>query len=72
MSKLAWTWAKRRLAFCEVSQDGDAEGALRLGRLPTAEEADEIRDILGIRKRITWSAEELARRQEAGRRLAAR
>lgn len=71
MSKQAWTWIKKRLAFCELTQDSDAEGVFRLHRLPTAAEAEEIRDIVGIRKRIELSPEELARRQQLGRRLAA-
>jgi hypothetical protein len=44
---MRWTWAKRRLAFCELTQDGDAEGVFRLQRLPTASEAEEIRYVLG-------------------------
>jgi hypothetical protein len=39
--------------------------------LPTASEAETFRDIFGLRKRIEMLPEELARRQEAGRRLAA-
>jgi hypothetical protein len=34
-SPQAWTWAKKRLAFCEVTQDGDDEGCLRLREQPT-------------------------------------
>ena len=49
-SPQAWTWAKKRLAFAEITQDGDDEGVLRLHRLPTAAEAAVIRDILGIRQ----------------------
>lgn len=62
MSKLAWTWAKKRLAFAELTQDGDTEGCFRLHRLPTAEEAKEIRAIVGIRKRTELSPEEKDRR----------
>ena len=69
ISKQAWTWCKKRLAFAELVQDGDSEGVFRLHRLPTAAEAEEVRDIIGIRKRIEMTPEELARRQEAGRRL---
>jgi hypothetical protein len=69
ISALQWTWFKKRLAFCEVTQDGDNEGCLRLHRLPTPAEAEEIRDVVGIRKRVELSADELARRQEQGRRL---
>lgn len=69
-SALAWAWAKKRLAFCELVLDGDTEGVFRLRRLPSIEQAAEIRDILGFRKRVEWTPEELARRQEVGRRLA--
>jgi hypothetical protein len=61
-----WTIAKRRLAFATVVQDGDEEGILRLDRLPTAEEAVEIRDIFGIRRRRHLSPEELARLRTTG------
>jgi len=69
ISALQWTWFKKRLAFCEVTQDGDAEGCFRLSRLPTPAEAEEIRSVLGIWKKVAWSPEELARRQQLGRRL---
>ena len=52
-----------------MTENGDREGCLRLGRLPSAEEAETIREVLG--KRIELSPEELERRQESGRRLAA-
>jgi hypothetical protein len=64
-----WTAHKKRLAFAELTQDGDQEGCFRLHRLPTAAEAETIRDIIGIRKRVDYTPEELARRQEVGRRL---
>jgi len=69
MSKQAWTWVKKRLAFAELTQDGDTEGCFRLHRLPTEGEAEEIRDIVGIRKRAEYSPEELVRRQESGKAL---
>src|SRR4029077_18629438 len=50
ISALQWTWFKKRLAFCELTQDGDSEGCFRLHRLPTPAEAEEVRDIVGIRK----------------------
>ena len=56
-----WTNVKGRLAFCRLTQDGDDEGCLHLDRLPTAVEADLIREALGIRKRRHLSDEELAR-----------
>lgn len=64
-----WTYHKTRLAFAELTQDGDAEGCFRLHRLPTPAEAETIRDIIGIRKCVELSPEELARRQEQARRL---
>ena len=70
ISALQWTWFKKRLAFCEVTQDGDSEGCFRLHRLPTPAEAEIVREILGIRKRVEYSPEELARRQQQGKRLA--
>jgi hypothetical protein len=76
ISALQWTWFKKRLghrngepAFCELTQDGDSEGCFRLSRLPTPAEAEEIRSVLGIWKKVEWSPEELARRQQWGRRL---
>lgn len=59
-SAWAWTSAKKRLAFCRLTQDGVDEGCLALDRLPTQDEAIEIRDILKIRKRADYSAEALA------------
>jgi hypothetical protein len=59
-SARGWTWAKQRLSFCRVTQDGDDEGCLHLDRLPATDEAAEIRDILGIRKRRSLSPETLA------------
>jgi hypothetical protein len=65
-----WTATKQRLGFCEVTQDGDDEGCLRLHQLPTAARATVIRDALGIRKRAELGAEELERRRALGKRLA--
>jgi hypothetical protein len=62
-SKQGWTIAKRRLDFCAPTQDGDDEGCLRLHRLPTADQAEVIRDILGIRKRVEYSPETLEQRR---------
>jgi hypothetical protein len=58
-----WTWTKKRLAFCKVTQDGDDEGVLRLHRLPTPDEAEAIRDILGVRKRMEFDPEQLEHRR---------
>jgi hypothetical protein len=51
---------KRRLAFCHLNQDGDDEGCLRLDRLPRPQEAELIREALGIRKRRRVSPQVLA------------
>jgi hypothetical protein len=56
-----WTFAKEALSFCRVTQDGDSEGLLFLGRLPTPEEAEIIRDKLWIAKKREVSEGELAR-----------
>ena len=61
-SKQAWTWAKKKLAFASVTQDGDEEGCLFMDRQPTADEAAAIRDYLGIAKRPDLS---VAERQSA-------
>ena len=62
VSARRWTSYKNRLAFCEILQDGDTEGVLRLERMPTAAEAAEIRDILGLRKRMELSEDQIAER----------
>lgn len=59
-SARGWESAKRRLSFAKVTQDGDEEGALILDRLPTPKEAEEIRLILGIAKRVEYSEDALA------------
>ena len=46
-----WGNVKGRLDFCRLAQDGDDDGCLHLGRLPTPAEAALIRVALGIRKR---------------------
>src|SRR5215475_5641190 len=46
-----WTATKTRVGFCELSQDGEREGCLRLLHLPTPDQAEAIRDALGIQKR---------------------
>jgi hypothetical protein len=68
-SKQAWTWAKKKLAFASVTQDGDEEGCLFMDRLPTENEAAAIRDYVGIAKRPEISAEERERRRSFGERL---
>ncbi len=52
-----WAFVKQRMAafpgLAQVTQDGDDEGVLRLMRLPTPEEAAEIRRVAGIRQTAT-------------------
>ena len=68
-SERQWSADKRRLDFCTVTQDGDAEGCLRLHPLPTAEQAEIIRDVLGIRKRTEFAPGERERRRTLMKRL---
>jgi hypothetical protein len=56
-----WTYTKRRLSFCVVTLDCEDEGCLRLHQLPTPQQANVIRDILGIHKRREVSTVELER-----------
>lgn len=65
-----WTATKGRLAFCTVTIDGEEEGCLRLHHLPTADQAEVIRDVLGIRKRVTFAPGELERRRASMARAA--
>ena len=65
-SALAWTWAKRKMPFAQVAQDGDAEGVLRMSRLPTKTEGDVIRSYLGIPKRRVLGEVELERLRSIG------
>jgi hypothetical protein len=65
-----WTATKRRLGFCEITQDCEHEGCLRLHRLPSLGEATVIREVIGIRKRAELGPAELERRRALGKRLA--
>jgi len=56
-----WTWVKKKLSFCTMTQDADTEGVLRLDQLPTPNQANVIRHVLGIQKRREVSAEVLDR-----------
>jgi hypothetical protein len=46
-------------SFCKLTQDGDDEGVLMLGRMPTPEGGETIRKTLGIFKRRHLSDEQL-------------
>ncbi len=45
-----WGSIKQKLGFCEVTQDGDEEGCFKLGRVLTLEQAQMVREALGIRQ----------------------
>jgi hypothetical protein len=64
-----WTATKERLSFCELMQDGDDEGCLRLIDLPTPDQAIAIRDVIGLRKRTELGPAELERRRGLGKLL---
>jgi hypothetical protein len=68
-TKQAWTWAKKLLSFCAVTQDGDTEGVLFLDWLPTPAEAETIRDVIGVAKRPVYDEEVMARKRERGRQI---
>jgi hypothetical protein len=55
-----WPNTKRKLALCRVTQDGDNEGCLHLDQLPTAAEADLIRDALKIKRKRAYTPDQLA------------
>ena len=51
----AWTFAKRRLAFAEVTQDADGEGVLRFELPVTEAQASAVRALAGLHRQ--WSEE---------------
>lgn len=59
-SARGWESAKNRLGFGKVTQDGDMEGSIILARLPIKSEAETIRAVLGIPKRVELSDGQLA------------
>lgn len=65
-----WTYAKRALSFARLENDGDEEGIVFLGRLPSTSEADAIRSYCRIRKKANLSEESLAQLRERGKQLA--
>ena len=64
-----WTATKTRVGFCELSQDGEREGCLRLLHLPTPDQAEAIRDALeSLIKRFVSQVSQIFRpRVSAGR-----
>jgi hypothetical protein len=65
-----WTAIKKRLGFCQLTQDCEQEGCLRLHRLPSLGEATVIREMLSIRKRAELGPGEQERRRALGKRQA--
>lgn len=55
-----WNITKKNLSFMEVHQDGDAEGILRLSRMPFREEARTVRKVIGVRPRTVLTEEQRA------------
>jgi hypothetical protein len=68
----ALSFARQAMSFAETALDGDGEGVMFLHRLPTAAEAEIIRDKFGIPKKREISDEERARLAGMGHRFAAR
>jgi hypothetical protein len=46
-----WTNVKKRLSFCQLTQDGNDEGCFRLFDLPPPEQAVLIRKAIGLKRR---------------------
>jgi hypothetical protein len=61
-----WGNIKRKLAFCQLRQDGDSEGCLHLPRLPNRAEAALIRWAIGAKKRKEYGEATLARLRAQG------
>lgn len=60
-TKRKWSAIKAKLKFMEVSQDGDDEGIMKLERMPLQEEAEAIREVLGLNKRPELTEEQRAK-----------
>lgn len=60
---LRWRRVKEALQFMEIWQDGDDEGALRLQRYPSEEEAQKIRKFVGLtgKRTLTEDQKEILR-----------
>src|SRR5437868_4663109 len=56
-SKRHWSSMKRKLSFMRLVNDGDDEGRFALARMPTAEEAEAVREVIGLHKRHRLSDE---------------
>lgn len=60
-----WGNVKARLAFCELRQNGDSEGCLRLARLPSRAEGKLLRWAIGAAKVFEYAPEVLERKRRA-------
>ena len=68
-----WSYAKKALKlFADLTNDGDGDGMLFLDRLPTADEAEVIRQYVGIAKKRAMTEEALAHLAEVRRPFAKR
>ena len=65
----SWRRAKRSLSFMQVHQDGDAEGVLKLDRLPTPDEVRLIKKWTGLGTKKMLSPERRAKLIEAGQKF---
>jgi hypothetical protein len=55
-----WHNVQKRLSFCRVAQNGEDEGCLHLDRLPSAAEAELIRDAVRVKRKRYYTPEQLA------------
>jgi hypothetical protein len=60
-----WGFIKKDISFATLTNDGDDEGCFMLHRLPTASEAEIIRERLSIRKRPSFDEATLERKRAA-------
>jgi hypothetical protein len=68
-----WSYAKKVLKpFADLTNDGDDDGMLFLDRLPTVNEAEVIRQYVGIAKKRAMTEETLAHLAEVRRPFAKR
>lgn len=65
-TKRKWSAIKAKLKFMELSQDGDDEGIMKLERMPSYEEAEAIREVIGLNKRPALTEEHRAKLVERG------
>ena len=70
ISAREWSYARKALKpVAALTNDGDEEGVLFLDRLPTVEEAETIRQYVGVAKKRVLSDEERERLTSLGHRF---